>query len=338
MNSGQPKLKFSIIIPNYNYGRFIGQAIESALAVRWPDLEVIVVDDGSTDNSREVIESFGEKVIAIFQPNGKQRVACNTGFARSTGDAVIFLDSDDVLMPDIASEVAAIWSEKVSKVQVQMMRVDSEGRPKGGVLPLYDPMPTPALIRSWAAETSVYPSPPGSGNVYARKFLEKLFPLDDFCGDFCDSACVPAAPFLGDVVTIPKPLVQYRFHGRNDSNLLSDHSRFGREVAKAEARWRFARKTAEAAGIALSKKDTLRRDLHLVQLRVASLRLAPASHPLADDSRRRAMRDAWQGVWSFPVMRMNRRLIVGTWAMLTLVAPKPLAVRLISLRFARYSG
>ena len=54
------EMKFSIVIPNYNYGRFVGQAIESALAVEWPDLEVIVVDDGSTDNSREVIESFGK--------------------------------------------------------------------------------------------------------------------------------------------------------------------------------------------------------------------------------------------------------------------------------------
>lgn len=328
------KMKFSIIIPNYNYGRFVGQAIESALAVAWPDLEVIVVDDGSTDNSRDVIASFGDKVIAIFQPNRTQRVACNAGFACSTGDAVIFLDSDDILLPDVASEVATIWSEKVSKVQAQMMRVDSEGKPKGGVFPIYDPMPTPAMIRSWATETTAYPTPPGSGNVYSRKFLEKIFPLDDFCGDFSDSACLAAAPFLGDVVTIPKPLVQYRVHGQNDSNLLSNYARFGREVARADARWKFACKTAGAAGIALSEKNIFK-SLHLLQLRVASLRLAPASHPLANDSRKRAMYDAWQAVWSFPAMPMKRRLILGTWAILTLVAPKPLAVRLISLRFAQ---
>ena len=327
-------MKFSIIIPNYNYARFIGQAIESALAVRWPDLEVIIVDDGSTDNSRAVIESFGDKVIAIFQPNRTQRVACNTGFARSTGDAVIFLDSDDLLMPDIASEVAAIWSEKVSKVQVQMMRIDREGKPNGEVFPIYDPMPTPALIRSWATATSAYPTPPGSGNVYSRKFLERIFPLDDLCGAFSDSACLSVAPFLGDVVTIPKPLVQYRVHGQNDSNLMANYARFGREVARAEARWKFARKTAGAAGIALSEK-TLFKSLHLLQLRVASLRLTPASHPLADDSRKHAMGDAWQALWSFPAMPMKRRLIVSTWAMLTLVAPKPLALRLISRRFAQ---
>jgi glycosyltransferase involved in cell wall biosynthesis len=331
MNS---KMKFSVIIPNYNYGRFVGRAIESALAVAWPDLEVIVVDDGSTDNSRDVIERYGNRIIAIFQPNRTQRVACNTGFARATGDAVIFLDSDDILMPDIAAEVAAIWSDRVSKVQVQMMRIDREGNPTGGVFPIYDPMPTPALIRSWATETSAYPTPPGSGNVYSRKFLERIFPLDDFCGTFSDSACLAAAPFLGDVVTISKPLVQYRVHGQNDSNLLSNYARFGREVARADARWKFARKTAEAAGIALSENNIFK-SLHLLQLRVASLRLAPATHPLVDDSRQRAMRDAWQAVWSFPAMPMKRRLIVGTWAALTLVVPKPLAVRLISLRFAQ---
>ena len=251
-------MKISVIIPNYNYGHFVGQAIESALAVEWPDLEVIVVDDGSTDNSRDVIESFGDKIIAIFQPNSTQRVACNAGFARSTGDAVIFLDSDDLLMPSVASETAAMWSETVSKVQFQMMRTDADGKPKGRVFPVYDPMPTPALIRSWAAETSAYPTPPGSGNVYSRKFLERIFPLDELCGAFSDSACLAAAPFLGDVVTIRKPLVWYRVHGKNDSNLFSNHTRFGREVARAEARWKFARKAAEAAGIALCEKIYLR--------------------------------------------------------------------------------
>ena len=216
-----------------------------------------------------------------------------------------------------------------------MMRIDHEGTPKGGVFPIYDPLPTPALIRSWATETSAYPTPPGSGNVYARKFLERIFPLDDLCGAFSDSACLAAAPFLGDVVTISKPLVQYRVHGQNDSNLLSNHARFGREVARAQARWKFARKTAEATGIALSEK-TLFKSLHLLQLRVASLRLAPATHPLADDSRKRALGDAWQAIWSFPAMTLRRRFMLGIWAMVTLVAPKPLALRLISLRFEQH--
>jgi glycosyltransferase involved in cell wall biosynthesis len=327
-------MKFSIIIPNYNYGRFVGKAIESALAVEWPDVEVIVVDDGSTDNSRAVIESFGNNIIAIFQPNGTQRVACNTGFARSSGDAVIFLDSDDVLMPSVALEAAAVWSEKVSKIQFQMMSIDSNGQPTGRIFPPYVPMPTPDLIRAWITATTAYPTPPGSGNVYSRNFLEKIFPLGELSGPATDSACLSAAPFLGDVITIPKPLVQYRVHGQNDSNLLSDYTRFGREVARAEARWKFACLTAQAAGFSLCE-SSLFKSFHLLQFRVASLRIAPAVHPLVNDSRLRAMRDTLQGVWSFPVASINTRLILGTWALLTLAAPKPLALRLIALRFAQ---
>ena len=61
---------------------------------------MIVVDDGSTDDSRRVIESYGDRVTAIFQENGGQAAAFNTGFAASSGEIVIFLDADDLLAPD----------------------------------------------------------------------------------------------------------------------------------------------------------------------------------------------------------------------------------------------
>lgn len=93
-------LLVSVIIPNYNYEDFVGAAIESALGVDWPDIEVIVVDDGSTDHSRAVIERYPDRIRAIFlQKNAGRVVACNLGFARSRGEVVMFLDSDDMLHP-----------------------------------------------------------------------------------------------------------------------------------------------------------------------------------------------------------------------------------------------
>jgi len=89
----------SIVIPNYNYGRFIGEAIDSALAQTHPLVEVIVVDDGSTDDSRAVIERYGERVTAIFQANAGQNAACAAGFARAHFDLVVFVDSDDCCCP-----------------------------------------------------------------------------------------------------------------------------------------------------------------------------------------------------------------------------------------------
>lgn len=95
----------SILINNYNYGRFLSKAIDSALAQTHPCKEVIVVDDGSTDNSREVIAGYGEKITAIFQENGGQAVAFNTGFVASQGEIICFLDADDFFYPEKVTEI-----------------------------------------------------------------------------------------------------------------------------------------------------------------------------------------------------------------------------------------
>jgi glycosyltransferase involved in cell wall biosynthesis len=89
----------SILINNYNYGRFVGEAIESALAQSYANCEVIVVDDGSTDDSRETIKRFADKVVPVFKGNGGQSSAFNAGFSHSRGDIICFLDSDDLFLP-----------------------------------------------------------------------------------------------------------------------------------------------------------------------------------------------------------------------------------------------
>lgn len=89
----------SVLINNHNYGRFLSQAIESLFNQTYNNFEIIVVDDGSTDNSEEIVDSYGEKVISIFKPNGGQDSAFNVGFERSRGDIICFLDADDVFVP-----------------------------------------------------------------------------------------------------------------------------------------------------------------------------------------------------------------------------------------------
>lgn len=91
-------LRVSIIINNYNYERFLSEAIDSAINQNYQNTEVIVVDDYSTDNSRDVIASYGDKIIPVYhQENGKQAAAFNSGFAVSKGEIIIFLDADDYL-------------------------------------------------------------------------------------------------------------------------------------------------------------------------------------------------------------------------------------------------
>src|SRR5215208_2989974 len=97
----------SVLVSNYNYEHFLEEAVDSALKQTYSKLEVVVVDDGSTDGSRELIESYGDRVIPVLKENGGQASACNAGFRASKGEIVIFLDADDVLLPDTVGKVVA---------------------------------------------------------------------------------------------------------------------------------------------------------------------------------------------------------------------------------------
>lgn len=325
--------RISVIIANFNYAEFVGAAIDSALDLDWPDVEVIVVDDGSTDGSGDVIRGYGDRIQAVFQDNATQRVARNRGYELATGDAVIHLDSDDVLRPALARRVASVWRPGISKVQVQMERIDDRGDSTGSSFPRFRRTPDPQQIRRWAALTTAYPTPPGSGNVYAREFLDRLFPIDDRCGPATDSACLAAAPFLGDVVTIAEPLVGYRIHGSNTSNMMASDDKFARAVERARARHRYTGTlTTRVDG---SDESPLFRSRPLLQLRVAAARLTPTERPIASDGRLRMVRDSVASAFHPGPESIAERVLIGGWCLLTLIAPQRLSRRLVRLRYGR---
>src|SRR5436305_907491 len=98
----RPRLKTSCLINNYNYAHFVGDAVDSALAQTVAFDEIIVVDDGSTDGSMELLtRRYGreDRVRVIRKPNGGQLSSFNEGFLGSSGDLLFFLDADDVYQP-----------------------------------------------------------------------------------------------------------------------------------------------------------------------------------------------------------------------------------------------
>src|SRR5688572_17270136 len=89
----------SVLINNYNYARFLPDAIESALNQTYPAIEVIVVDDGSTDESAAVIQRFGTRIVPVLQQHGGQDAALNAGASIARGELLALLDSDDYFVP-----------------------------------------------------------------------------------------------------------------------------------------------------------------------------------------------------------------------------------------------
>lgn len=94
----------SVVIPCFNAARTVGETIKSALGQTWIKLEIIVVDDGSTDNSAEIIRGFGDRIKAEFGPNRGASAARNKGIGLAGGDFIQFLDADDLLAPNAVED------------------------------------------------------------------------------------------------------------------------------------------------------------------------------------------------------------------------------------------
>jgi Glycosyl transferase family 2 len=286
----------SIVVTNYNYGRFLRAAIDGALAQTYRPLEVIVVDDGSTDNSREIIASYGSRVTAVLKPNGGHGSALNAGYAASRGEIVMFLDADDELLPTAAEHVVRAWRPSAAKLQFQLEMIDESGHPLGRVIPRFDGFVPNGDIRDRIVRFGEYPIAPCSGNAYARTALARLMPMDEAIWSFASEKPLTfLTPFFGDVLSLREPLGRYRIHAANSFRRMitsgirgADQSRYLESLHRRLSAPYLSPETicrvAASKGIQLDPK-VLGSTRRQVKLRMASLRLDPKTHPIAGDSR-----------------------------------------------------
>jgi glycosyltransferase involved in cell wall biosynthesis len=212
----------SVVILNYNYGHYLKQCIESVLAQEYSPIEMVVVDDGSSDCSRAVIESWPGRLIACFKPNGGMVSSMNRGFELSHGSIVIFLDADDFLLPDaVSAHVDAPRDPSVVRSQISMT-VLNEAQPSGKEIP-----GVPAGegdLRELILEIGpgAYVSAPNSGNAWPRRFLKRVFPLPEEPRSIgAETYLMDTAPLFGNVVMLKNgPRAAYRLHGSNMSDVL----------------------------------------------------------------------------------------------------------------------
>lgn len=209
----------SIIITNYNYGRYLGKAIESVLEQTYLKFELIIVDDGSTDDSRKIIEVFHEnypkKIIPIYKTNGGQASAFNAGFKISSGEIISFLDSDDFWAPlRLEKVVEAFMEGEYSVVQHNMEIVDenSQGRGKLYKKRLFSGNAKKVLLDFCFLDLFV----PTSGVCFKRSALEEILPMPENWLICADAYLTRTALFYGSLYSFERPLGFYRIHGKNN--------------------------------------------------------------------------------------------------------------------------
>lgn len=136
-------LRVSVVIPTYNYGNFLVDCVSSVFRQSEKNIEIIIVDDGSTDNTPEVVKSFNGRVKYVYQENGGLSAARNTGLKHASGDLVQLLDSDDLLGADaIAAKASFLRNNPEVSVAVSpnglFSALDAAGKPiVNGRWPLY---------------------------------------------------------------------------------------------------------------------------------------------------------------------------------------------------------
>ncbi len=128
----------SVVISNYNYSKFVHEAIDSVLAQTYKKLEIIVVDDGSTDNSLEIIAGYSSKIKVISKQNAGVSSARNIGLSQAKGEYICFLDSDDVWRPEkVEVQISLLYDAPKACIYTGVQFIDERGATLGLMRPKY---------------------------------------------------------------------------------------------------------------------------------------------------------------------------------------------------------
>ncbi|HKF83531.1 MAG TPA: glycosyltransferase family 2 protein, partial [Solirubrobacterales bacterium] len=325
-----------IVVTNHDYGRFLPQAIESACAQIHPEVNVVVVDDGSTDSSREVLSGFEDRVEVVLKEQGGQASALNAGLERCRGEVLLVLDADDFLRPEAAARVAAVFAARpeLSKVQFPMAIVDAEGTPTGAIKP-GGHLRAPVGDQRWAELAFPFDLPwlPGGGTGFRTEAVRRILPIPaaDYPRSGADWYLVHLTALLGEAALLDEVCASYRVHGGNayeqDRDEIDlDHLR--ESIAFAAATTRSLEALADELGLERPRRILSYSDL---ANRLVSLRLEPERHPVAGERRDALLVDALRATRRRFDVSAAMKALLAAWFALEAVVPRRLARPLAEL-------
>ena len=207
--------RITVLIDTYNYGRYIEAASESVLGQDFPaeEMEILVVDDGSTDDTRARVGKYAGRVKYIWKENGGQASAFNCGLAQARGELIFLLDADDYWRPGKLRKIADLFAQH-PKAGMIYHRYEELEEASGKISALAAP-----VISGFLPERKVdlisYWIYPTSTLAFRNEWIKALLPVPEGLKIQADAYLAALAIFLGPVMGVVEPLTVYRAHGKN---------------------------------------------------------------------------------------------------------------------------
>ena len=205
----------TVLITTYNYGQFVEQAIDSVLSQVYQSdrVELVVVDDGSTDDTSERLKKYGSCVEYFRKANGGQASALNFGFARAHGEIIVLLDADDFFLPGKLCRIGEAFRQN-AELGMTYNRV-REWREDANTYTELAFVPVSGDIRSQPDLYLRYVPYPTSAIAFRQSCLKRFLPIPEQIRMLADGFPVALMPFVAPILAIPEFLTMYRVHGSN---------------------------------------------------------------------------------------------------------------------------
>lgn len=279
-----PLPSLSVVISCYNYGRFLRAAIDSVLN---EDIgaEIIVVDDCSTDDSRDVIRSYGDRIIPVFQTHNQGHgAAFNAGWARATGELVYFLDADDFVLPGALRKALSLHEPGVLLHHFRMRYANEAGELAGVHPAMQVPLGVGDVSRQLRMQGRYFTNVT-SGLIFTRDALQKVMPMDPEAYRMsAEGYLVSVIPLYGATRAHELQLSAYRLHTAQNWKVQTDFGARARKGMRHDCH-RYAAIRAHAEKLGLPVSETLGdADLDHLNDRLISLSFDPDQHPIEGDS------------------------------------------------------
>ncbi len=258
LKSLAPRPTVSVLITCFNYGAYVGQAIDSALEQTYAPTEIIVSDDASQDNSCEVVESYVTRnpgIRLLRNPHGGMAANLNSAYRNCSGEVICLLDADDAFLPGkIEAVVNAFLAHPRAGSAIHRASLVDYQKRAHGVYPSLSALPSGDCAQITYNNSGILMGLPPTTNLSLRREVaDRIFPIPVEYTGYAEQIIHGLAPLMTELCAVDAPLAIWRLHNSNDQNsTLITTRRMERELKIMDSLWLEQKHYLEGVDVALA--------------------------------------------------------------------------------------